>query len=92
MYKLTGVVNGSFVPEETPHHIGVNNALTIPFQVGHLDAHVDVHQYDPTFKSSSLWYRYYGRSGSMPYGQTQHFWDQTPRDQKTGYDTDEDKR
>jgi prepilin-type N-terminal cleavage/methylation domain-containing protein len=34
-------------PETAPHRLGLRNHLTSPYNVGHLDGHVDTHQSDP---------------------------------------------
>ncbi|MFC1671920.1 type II secretion system protein [Planctomycetota bacterium] len=77
-----------FSAARTPHHVGMYNAITLPFNVVHLDGHADIHQWDMDYEPSGDYMKKWG--GGVPYGNTGG--DGTPAVQETGYDTDNDRR
>jgi prepilin-type N-terminal cleavage/methylation domain-containing protein len=49
-YRVNGLTSGPFLIENLSHHHGLFNTLTMPFNVAHIDCHVDTHQWNPAFQ------------------------------------------
>ncbi len=81
--------DGGFDVEKLNHYVGAYSSLTAPFDVAHLDSHVDTHQWDPLYQGWAV-QGSYTRGGWIPYGNERG---STPVGRQiTGVDTDNDKR